>query len=41
MVVLVQGIAFFGVYLFSPTHGVVTRRRKHRESATLDALSTG
>lgn len=41
MVVLVQGIAFFGVYLFSPTHGVITKRRKHRESASLDALTTG
>ena len=32
LVVVVQGVAFLLVYLFSPRHGVVTRARRHRRS---------
>lgn len=39
MVVLVQGIAFLLVFLFSPTHGVIGKRRRHRERALADAAA--
>ena len=40
MVVLVQGILFLLVFLFSPTHGVVSKRRRHRENTLADAAAT-
>lgn len=39
MVVLVQGILFLLVFLFSPTHGVISKRRRHRENALADAAA--
>ncbi len=39
MVVLVQGILFLLVFLFSPTHGVISKRRRHRENALTDAAA--
>ena len=43
LVVVVQGVAFLLVYLFSPRHGVVTRARRHRRSrpSTLTQTASG
>ncbi|ASR04361.1 metal ABC transporter permease [Gordonia rubripertincta] len=39
MVVLVQGILFLLVFLFSPAHGVISKRRRHREHSLADAAA--